>query len=148
MICVIKNEDDYKEVVSIIESIRSEFSIPEIKVIAFYPFKDEPFFLKSRLSLDFFTVHNLNYYAFANSSLVRNFINESFDILLDLTEFRVVPLRLILYYSKSSFKVGCFSEENKLFYDLMIKTDPGDYKTYANHATNYLKIFNKEENVS
>jgi hypothetical protein len=102
------------------------------------------FFLKSRLGLDFFTFHDLNYYGFPNNIIVRNFINESFDILIDLTANRVVPLRLILYFSKSSFKVGSFSAENKRFYDLMIETDPSDYLEYVKHVFNYLKIFNKK----
>jgi hypothetical protein len=55
-----------------------------------------------------------------------------------------VPLRLILYFSKSSFKVGSFSAENKRFYDLMIETDPSDYLEYVKHVFNYLKIFNKK----
>ena len=146
MICVIKNRDDYEAVVEIIDSIKSDFSIPKIKVLAFYPLKDEPFFLKSRLGLDFFTINDLNYYAFPNNIIVRNFTNESFDILIDLTATRVIPLRLILQFSNSSFKVGSFSKENKQYYDLMIETDPGDYVEYVKQVVNYLQIFNKKSN--
>ena len=147
MLCVIKNRDDYDAVVKIIDIIKSDFSIPTIKILAFYPLKDEPFFLKSRLGLDFFKVEDLNYYAFPNNIIVRNFINESFDILVDLTANKVIPLRLILHFSNSLFKVGSFSNENKKFYDLMIETDPGDYLEYVKQVFNYLKIFNKT-NVS
>ena len=63
MICVIKNIDDYEAVVKIIKMINKEFKIPNIKVLAFYPLKDDPDFLKSRLGLDFFTIYDLNYYA-------------------------------------------------------------------------------------
>ena len=94
--------------------------------------------------MDFFTFQDLNYYAFPNNIIVRNFINESFDILIDLTANRVVPLKLILCFSKSSFKVGSFSNENKKFYDLMIETDPSNYLEYVEHVFNYLKIFNKK----
>lgn len=144
MLCVIKNKDDYESIIKIIDNIKSEFTIPKIKILAFYPLKDEPFFLKSRLGLDFFTVHDLNFYAFPNNIVVRNFINESFDIILDLTANKIIPLRLILYFSKSPFKVGSFSNENKPFYDLMIETDPGDYLEYIKQVVNYLKIFNKK----
>ena len=97
--------------------------------------------------MDFFKVEDLNYYAFPNNVIVRNFINESFDILVDLTANKVIPLRLILHFSNSLFKVGSFSNENKKFYDLMIETDPGDYLEYVKQVFNYLKIFNKT-NVS
>ncbi len=72
-------------------------------------------------------------------------MNETFDILIDLTQKRIVPLRLVLLFSKSPFKVGSFSNEKKPFYDLMIETDPADYKEYVNQVTNYLKIFDKND---
>ena len=130
MLCEIKKKEDYHALVEIID---------------FYPFKDEPFFLKSRLGLDFFSLNELNYYGFPNNSIVRNFMNESFDILIDLTQRRIVPLRLVLLFSKSSFKVGSFSDEKKPFYDLMIETDPSDYKEYVTQVTSYLKIFDKND---
>lgn len=144
MICVIKDVKDYESVVQIIKLIKSEFKIPNIKILAYYPKKDEPEFLKSRLGLDFFTIYDLNYYALPKKAVVKNFITERFDILLDLTEVETIPLRLILFLSNSPFKVGSFSEEKKPFYDLMIETDPKDYLQYVKHVINYLKIFNKK----
>ena len=58
MICVIKNINDYEAVVKIIKMINKEFKIPNIKILAFYPLKDDPGFLKSRLGLDFFTIYD------------------------------------------------------------------------------------------
>ena len=63
MICVIKNVNDYEAVVKIIKMIDKEFKIPNIKILAFYPLKDDPGFLKSRLGLDFFTIYDLNYFS-------------------------------------------------------------------------------------
>ena len=144
MICVIKNINDYEAVVKIIKMIKKEFEIPNIKILAFYPLKDDPDFLKSRSGLDFFTVYDLNYYALSNKAVVKNFISERFDILLDLTDLKIIPLRLILLLSNSPFKIGSYSEEKKPFYDLMIETDPKDYFQYVKHVINYLKIFNKK----
>ena len=101
-------------------------------------------FLKSRLGLDFFTIYDLNYHAFPKKAVVKNFISERFDILLDLTEIKNIPLRFILHMSNSPFKVGSFSQEKKPYYDLMIETDPKDYFQYVKHVINYLKIFNKK----
>ena len=115
MICVIKNESDYESVVKIIKMIKGEFKIPNIKILAYYPLKDDPEFLKSRLGLDFFTIYDLNYYAFPKKVVVKNFISERFDILLDLTELKNIPLRFILQTSNSPFKVGSFSEKKHLF---------------------------------
>jgi len=144
MICVIRNESDYDSVVKIIKMIKVEFKIPNIKILAYYPLKDDPVFLKSRLGLDFFTVYDLNYCALPKKVVVKNFISERFDILLDLTAFRSIPLRLVLFKSNSPFKIGSFSEDRKPFYDLMIETDPKDYFQYVQHVISYLKIFNKK----
>ena len=84
MICVIKNVYDYEAVLKINKMIKHEFKIPKIKILAFYPLKDDPGFLKSRLDLDFFTIYDLNYYALSNKVVVKNFISERFDILIDL----------------------------------------------------------------
>ena len=145
MLCEIRSKDDYNSLVEIIDFLKKEYAIPNLKILAFYPLKDEPFFLKSRLGLDFFTLEDLNYYGLPNNSIVRNFMNETFDILIDLTQKRIVPLRLVLLFSKSPFKVGSFSNGKKPFYDLMIETDPADYKEYVNQVTNYLKIFDKND---
>ena len=46
-------KEDYHALVEIIDFLKKEYSIKNLKILAFYPFKDEPFFLKSRLGLDF-----------------------------------------------------------------------------------------------
>ena len=63
ILCVIKNENDYESTVQIIKLIKAEYEIPNIKILAFYPLKNDPEFLKSRLGLDFFTIYDLNYYS-------------------------------------------------------------------------------------
>jgi hypothetical protein len=54
MLCVIKNKADYESVLKIIDIIKSDISIPKIKILAFYPLKDEPFFFKKQTGLRFF----------------------------------------------------------------------------------------------
>ncbi|MDG1237455.1 MAG: hypothetical protein P8N69_00935 [Flavobacteriales bacterium] len=144
MLCVIKNENDYESTVQIIKLIKAEYKIPNIKILAFYPLKNDPEFLKSRLGLDFFTIYDLNYYSLPKKNVVKKFMSQRFDILLDLTENVTIPLRLVLLLSKSPFKIGSFSEDKKPYYDLMIETDPKDYLQYVKHVINYLKIFNKK----
>ena len=51
MLCVIKNENDYESTVQIIKLIKAEYEIPNIKILAFYPLKNDPEFLKSRLGV-------------------------------------------------------------------------------------------------
>jgi hypothetical protein len=59
-----------------------------------------------------------------------------------LSKIDVVPLRFILHYSKSSFKVGNYSLSNESYYDMMIDIDINDYNEYILQIVNYLKMLN------
>lgn len=142
IICTIKDQSDYNRMVKMVDFLRFEFSIPEIRALAYFPSKEDPFYLKSRLGLDFFKMTDLNFFAFPNNVPVRNFINEEFDILLDITREHVVPLRFILHYSKSTFKVGNYSNHNENYYDMMIDIDISEYEEYIDQVVNYLKMLN------
>ena len=39
MLCEIKNKEDYHALVEIIEFLKKEYSIKNLKILAFYPFK-------------------------------------------------------------------------------------------------------------
>ncbi len=142
IVCLVNDKDEYKKVLNLIDFLRKEFSIAEVKVLAFFPFKEDPFYLKSKWGFDYFKLKDLNLFGFPNNTGVRNFINEEFDILLDLSKIDVVPLRFILHYSKSSFKVGNYSLSNESYYDMMIDIDINDYNEYILQIVNYLKMLN------
>ena len=142
ILCLINNKEDYDKVLKLINFLKKEFSIPEIKILAYFPYKEDPFYLKSKLGFDYFKIDNLNLFCFPNNVEVRNFINEGFDILLDLSKEDVIPLRFILHYSKSSFKVGNYSLYNESYYDMMIDIDINDYNEYILQVVNYLKMLN------
>ena len=44
MLCEIRSKDDYNSLVEIIDFLKKEYAIPNLKILAFYPLKDEPFF--------------------------------------------------------------------------------------------------------
>ena len=148
ILCVIDNEEDYKKILQLVKYLRDEFGIKKVKALAYYTNNDDPFFLKSKLGLDFFTTNDINLFCFPNSVIVRNFINTDFDILLDITDKEIVPQRFVMYYSKSTLKVGSFSVKNKDFYDLMIKLTSNDFEEYINQVVIYLDMINKDIGAS
>lgn len=145
ILCVVKDEKDYKKILKLIKYLRDEFGIRGIKALAFYTKKDNPHFLQSRLGFDFFNTKDLNWFCFPNTIVSRNFINENFDILLDITDGDVVPQQFSLYYSKAALKVGTFSKKNKPFYDLMIDFKGSDFQENINHVVNYLDMINDKK---
>ena len=74
-----------------------------------------------------------------------NFMNENFDILLDIIREKEISQRFVLHYSKAYLKVGTYSSENEPFYDMMIDLKGDDFEEYINQVVTYLNMLNKSE---
>ena len=145
ILCVVKEEADYKKVMKLIKYLKDEFGIRHIKALAFYPKKDDPHFLQSRLEFDFYKMKDLNWFCLPVTNTARNFMNENFDILLDIIEEQEISQRFALHYSKAYLKVGTYSKNNKKYYDMMIDFKGGDFEEYINQVITYLDMLNKTE---
>ena len=62
---------------------------------------------------------NVRWFGRPKTSLGMQFIQETFDILIDLSIFKTVALQYILVYSQATFKVGWHGDEPN-YYDLNI----------------------------
>ena len=100
----------------------------------------------AKLELDFFSSSDLNWYNHSKSPIINNFINEKFDILLDLNFGNCKPAYYIVGLSKSPFKVGKLSPQNKLIHDLFIDIDKNNNMDYfMMQAQHYLQLINTYE---
>ena len=116
-----------------------------VKAIGFYNQKETPPMAYSKLEYDFFTIKDLNWYNFPDNIYVRNFIEDEYDILLDLNIYDSFPLRYVSSVSKAKFKVGKKSERNSSIFDLMIDADASmGMKYFLKNIDTYLFIINKK----
>tara|TARA_B110000196_G_C21069646_1_gene626819 strand:+ start:714 stop:1280 length:567 start_codon:yes stop_codon:yes gene_type:complete len=145
ILCVVKEEKDFKKIIGLVKYLKDEFGIRNIKALAFYNKKDNPNFLQSRLGFDFYSIKDLNWFCFPNTITARNFINENFDILLDITDGEFIPQKFVLHYSKSTLKVGTFSVKNKPYLDLMIDFKSKDFQENINQVVSYLDMLNNKK---
>ena len=145
ILCVVKDEKGFKKIIGLIKYLKDEFGIRNIKALAYYPKKDNPHFLQSRLGFDFFNLKDLNWFCFPNTITTRNFINENFDILLDITDGEFIPQKFVLHYSKSTLKVGTFSVKNKPYLDLMIDFKSKEFQENINQVVSYLDMLNNKK---
>ena len=102
--------------------------------------------LKPLLEFRYFNKKDLNWYFKPKGVEVQNFLDEDYDILIDLCIDKCFPVRYICGLSKAKFKVGTTGENSALFYDLMIDIDKK--KTLENYITqvkHYLGIINKKD---
>lgn len=140
----IENESDYKRLINFIRELKGEYGIRTVKSLVFYGEKEEPFFLQPKLSFDFFLPSDLNWKREPLKPVCTNFIQENFDILIDLTEEFQIPLRNLLLQSQAKFKVGRYSKENQNYYDFMINSEHSNFSEFTREIIRYLTIINEK----
>jgi len=115
----------------------------KVKALGFVKYKQIPHYCIPMLSFDFCTSKNINWFNKPSSVFVRDFINEEFDIIIDLNLDNNLSGQYISGLSKAKFKVGIFSESNSKYYDLMIKLDnKRNLNDYIKELIHYLTIIN------
>lgn len=134
------DEKDYEVVKSYVKKIRSTFK-KDILAMGFVDRKTLPQSQFAQYGLDFFTKRDVNFKMIPVNPIVQNFINEKFDILINLNSGKCFPLRYIAAMSQAKFRVGRYVRNATDSYDLMvqIKGEPG-IKTVIEEIEHFLKI--------
>lgn len=120
IIYYVTDEEAHAQVRNYVKKVKEEHGIHRIMAIGFYDAKVVPAFLHPKLNFDSFTQKDLNWYRVPHGNVVKNFIAEEHDVLIDLTLRDMLPLQYILAKSKARFKVGRMSAANAHFLDMMI----------------------------
>jgi hypothetical protein len=118
----------------------------KVKAIGYFSGGETPTLTFSKLEYDFFSKKDLNWYGKPNDKFVHNFIEEEFDILIDMDIHNHFALRYVSAISRSRFKVGLHSTENEAVFDLMIEGMEGKgLKYYLRQVDTYLQMLNKDK---
>ena len=137
------DERDSDSVKNYVKHVRSVYK----KDILAMGFVDKKITHKSQYAqfgLDFFTRKDLNFRMIPENPIVNNFINEKFDILINLNSGKCFPLRYISAMSKARFRVGRYSSSNTIYFDLMVqlKGDP-PIRTVIDETEHFLRLIKK-----
>ena len=114
------DEHDSDSVKNYVKNVRANYK----KDILAMGYVDKKALHKSQyaqIGLDFFTRKDLNFQMIPVNPVVNNFINENFDILINLNSGKCFPLRYISAMSKARFRVGRYSSSNTVYFDMMVK---------------------------
>jgi len=115
----------------------------KVKVIGYFSGGETPALTYSKLEYDFFSKKDLSWYNKPKDTFVSNFIQEDYDILIDLNIHDHFALRYIAGISKARFKVGRHKEGDDHIYDLMIEgTDGKGMKYFMRQVDTYLIMLN------
>lgn len=94
--------------------------------------------------LEFFSMDDLNIFFRPESRHVVSFIEEKFDMLIDLRMRRRMPLPFMVALSQARFKVGRFNEYDREILDLMIHADDGmSMEEFIAHTERYLTMLDQ-----
>ncbi|MCX6296417.1 MAG: hypothetical protein NTX97_10185 [Bacteroidetes bacterium] len=134
--------EDYEIVKRYVVYLREH--LKKVKVVGFFSTKEIPALTYSKLEYDFFSAKELNWMGTPNSVVIRNFINEEFDLLIDLNINDHFALKYISSLSKAAFKVGKYNEKDVEIYDMMIDADnTKTVKYFLRQIDTYISMLNR-----
>ncbi len=139
------DEKDYEVVKSYVKTVRSTLK-KDILAMGYVDKKNLPPAQFAQYGLDFFTRKDLNFKMIPINPIVQNFINEKFDILINLNSGKCFPLRYISAMSHARFRVGRYLRTATDSYDMMvqIKGEPA-IKVVIDEIEHFLKQLKKAE---
>ncbi len=133
------SRENYELVKSYVRKLRSMQK--EVQSLGFIDSKKVPGDQYIKLGLDFFTREHLSWWMLPHSRLTSNFIQEKFDILLNLNMSGCLQLEYISAYSKARYRTGRYAEGNDRYYDLMIHLKPSDdLKSFIEQTDHYMNL--------
>lgn len=94
----------------------------KVKALGFVDSKELLDFYQKSIYFEYFSRKNLNWFSKPNNPNTQEFIDTSFDILIDLSIIEDFPIQYIVGLSKAKFKVGCHKTSEN-FYDFIINLD-------------------------
>ena len=96
-----------------------------------------------KLNYDFFYLKDLNWYYKPQNYIIDNFIQKEYDILINLCDSSVIPIKYLVASSIARFKIGIF-EENYQIYDFMISlNDDKSVVKLMSEIKHYIELINK-----
>jgi len=131
-------DDDFEVMKQYVKQVRSQQK--EVLALGYINKKQMPQNRFPQLGLDFFSKKDMGWKMIPNNLAVSNFINESYDIVINLSNNNIFALSYITAVSKAKFRVGRFDKHYVHCYDMMIEANnETDIKNLLQQTEDYLK---------
>jgi len=138
------NPEDFELVKRYVVYLREHAK--KVKVMGYFSAKQIPSLTYSKLEYDFFSSKEINWLGKPTTPIIDNFINEEYDLLIDLNIHDHFPLKYITALSQAKFKVGKYKETDEPIYDMMIDADNTQtLKYFLRQVDTYIVMLNKVE---
>jgi hypothetical protein len=141
IIYTLNDVPDYERISEFVSELQRDHK--EVKALGFVKNKNLISRFLPKLSFDFFSKRDVNWFYRPLRKQVKDFIGKEFDILIDLSMSDNFPLKYIAGLSSALCRVGPFSEANTEYYDLMIDAKPAmSTDDFLGQVRHYLTIIN------
>jgi hypothetical protein len=116
----------------------------DVKILGYYDGKSLPDQYTAIRYLTCIRETEINLFFIPESNEIKSFINNKFDVLIDINFEKLFSLIYITNLSKASFKVGLFeADASHIPFDLMMEIEkPVDIDNYLNQVIQYLEMIN------
>lgn len=141
-----EDDDTLKSVTDFVEELRK--SGKSVRCMGYVQREKAAETLRTAWSLEFFTQADLNWFFRPESRHTLSFLEEPFDLLIDLRLQRTMPLPFMVALSRAKFKVGCHHEDEKVVHDLMIRSDESiSISEFIGQLRHYLEMVGPRSDV-
>lgn len=139
---ILDSESTYNKISDFVEKMKNDNK--KLKALGFIKNKKTSDKFLPKLSFDFFSENDLNWYKKPDNKYVKDFVNKEFDLLINTDFENIFPLKYITAKSKAYLKTGLYNDQNSKYFDLMIKMDKSkDLGEFFNQVIHYLSVINR-----
>ena len=115
----------------------------DVKALGYVDARKLSYFHMPKLQYDFFYLKDLNWYYKPQNYIIDNFIKKEYDILINLCDSNIIPIKYLVASSIAHFKIG-IHEENYEIYDLMISLkEDKSIEKLMQEIKHYINLINK-----
>jgi len=115
----------------------------DVKALGYVNSKQLSFHHTPKLQYDFFYQKDLNWFYKPQNYIIDNFVKKEYDILINLCDSSIIPIKYLVASSIAHFKIG-IHEENYEIYDLMISLkDDKSIEKLMHEINHYINLINK-----
>tara|TARA_B100000902_G_C27146539_1_gene831424 strand:+ start:358 stop:900 length:543 start_codon:yes stop_codon:yes gene_type:complete len=115
----------------------------DVKALGYVNAKQLSYCHIPKLQYDFFYQKDLNWYYKPQNYIIKNFISKEYDILINLCDSSVIPIKYLVASSLAHFKIG-IHEEGYEIYDLMISLkEDKSMEKLTFEIKHYINLINK-----
>jgi len=117
-----------------------------VHAIGFTDYKEIPHYCYPKITYSFLTPKNINWHFKPTGKEVNDFLNKEFDIVIDLTLEKYLPIQYLLSQVKAKFIVGKYDDNYTHYYDMMLKVDkPTKIADFIKIIVDYLNIIKTQK---